>query len=253
MVTRLGGSGGLNFNRQLDQTSNGLQRILNQLSSGRRLTTFSEDAAGGAISTRLESAFRGLAATNTQLQNDVGRLQTEEGGLTSINDNIQRIRELQVASGNGTLNVDDRQANQLEVNALLEDIQNTVDNTQFAGGNPLIAPGANLTALLENGVDVTDPAAADANTDAVDAAIGDVTGRRAEIGAEINATQSRVANNQVAYENTLAAFSNITDLDFAGAITAQVNKALLLQTTLSGLQSSFSLNRDAVRGILGGL
>ena len=234
---------GLGVARQISQQSNQLSKIFEQLSSGRRLTSFSVDAAGGAIATRLESAFRGLSAQIRGDQTQVNRLQTEDAGLGSITDELQRIRELQVQAQNSAVGPEGTQALQEEINQRVQNVRGLVENTQFAG-NGLIEAGPELEAILESGVAATgDPAQ-------LDLAIEEVSAERSEVGAEINATQSRIQNRSVAFENTLASFSRISDLDFATGVTEQINAQILQQSAIGTLRNLFIFNRQNTLSLL---
>jgi len=228
---------GLGITRQLDQQSNRLSKVFEQLATGKRITTFDVDAAGGGIATRLEAAFRGLSAQISNDQTQINRLQTEEAGLGGIAEELQRIRELQVQAQNAALGPEEVDALQMEVNQRVQNIQGMVENTQFAG-NALIEPGSQLAAMLENGVDVTgDPA----DTDVV---LEEVTAERSEIGAEVNALESRVAERQSAFENTVASYSQLADLDLATGVTEQINGQVLQLMSVKSLRNLFVFNRQ---------
>ena len=99
---------GLGISRQIGQQSAKVSRIFEQLSSGKRITSFDVDAAGGAIATKLESVFRGLSAQVASDQTQINRLKTEESGMDGIGEELQRIRELQVQAGNSAMSDEGR-------------------------------------------------------------------------------------------------------------------------------------------------
>jgi flagellin-like hook-associated protein FlgL len=237
---------GLGITNQINQNSKGLQRVLEQLSSGERITSFAVDASGGAIATRLESAFRGLAMQISQDQTQVNRLQTEEAGVGGITDELQAIRELQVQAQNGALAPQDVQALQAEVDQRVANIADLVENTQFAG-TALIDPGAEITGIIENGIDVQGDIAA------TDVAIEEVLSERSEIGAEINAVQSRINQREQAFENTVGSFSRLQDLDIAAGVTEKVNRDILQQLSIRSLRSLFVFNRQNALSLLDSL
>lgn len=246
MVTFNQGILGLGITNQLGRNANQLQRVFGQLSSGERITSFAVDASGGAIAQRLESAFRGLAQQINADQTQVNRLQTEEAAIGGITEELQSIRELQVQAQNGTLSEADVQGLQNEINARVENIRGIVENTQFAG-TELVEAGTELAQVLENGVQATGDIAA------VDVVIEEVTADRSEIGAEVNALQSRIAQRETGFENTLASFSRIQDQDIAVGVTEQVNLQVLGQLSIRSLRNLFVFNRQNAIGLLDSL
>ncbi len=237
---------GLGIARQIGQQSNQVGRIFEQLASGRRITTFAEDAAGGAIAARLEAAFRSLGAMIGEDQTRINRLQTEEAGLAGITEELQQIRQLQLQAAGSALGPEEVQALQDEINQRLENIRGLVENTQFAG-SPLIETGPELGALLENGVEATGDMAP------VEAALEEVIAERAEVGAEVNAAQSRIAGREVAFENTVAGFSRLSDLNVAVGVTEHVNAQLMQLFSIQSLRNLYVFNRQNAMALLGNL
>lgn len=229
--------------RNINQQSDNLSRVFEQLSTGNRITSFGVDASGGAIATQLETAFRGLGRQIAQDQTQINRLQTEEAGLSAITDELQQIRELQVQAGNGTLAEDEIEALQAEVNQRLGNIQGLVNDTQFAGTG-LIEAGPELEALLEEGVEVT------ADTTSVDAALDEVTAERSEIGAEINGLTSRINEREISQENIISSFSRISDTDIALGVSEQVNSQILQLVSIGSLNNLFAFNRQNAMTLL---
>lgn len=125
----------LNAQRNLNNSQSANSQALERLSSGLRINSAADDAAGLAISTRFESQTRGLNQAVRNANDGISLSQTAEGALQSITDNLQRIRELSVQSANATNSDDDRVALQQEVSALVEEIQRTSAETDFNGRN----------------------------------------------------------------------------------------------------------------------
>jgi len=125
----------LNAQRNLDRSQSANQTALERLSSGLRINSAKDDAAGLAISTRFESQTRGLNQAIRNANDGISLAQTAEGALGSMTDNLQRIRELAVQSANATNSDDDRVALQQEVSALVAEISRTADETDFNGRN----------------------------------------------------------------------------------------------------------------------
>jgi flagellin len=123
----------LNAQRNLDKSQSANQQALERLSSGLRINSAKDDAAGLAISTRFTSQINGLNVAVRNAGDGIALAQTAEGALGSINDSLQRIRELSVQSANATNSDVDRDALQAEVSQLVAEISRTADDTDFNG------------------------------------------------------------------------------------------------------------------------
>jgi flagellin len=127
----------LNAQRNLDKSQSSNQQALQRLSSGLRINSAKDDAAGLAISTRFTSQIKGLNVAVRNAGDGIALAQTAEGALGSMNDSLQRIRELAVQSANATNSDVDRDALQAEVGQLVAEISRTADETDFNGRNLL--------------------------------------------------------------------------------------------------------------------
>ncbi|WP_119393892.1 flagellin N-terminal helical domain-containing protein [Salinibius halmophilus] len=123
----------LTAQRNLDRSQSANETALNRLSSGLRINSAKDDAAGLAISTRFESQTKGLAVAIRNAGDGISLSQTAEGALQSMTDGLQRIRELAVQSSNATNSDDDRLALQAEVKQLVSEITRTSEETTFNG------------------------------------------------------------------------------------------------------------------------
>src|SRR5690554_3968691 len=123
----------LNAQRNLDKSQTANQTALQRLSSGLRINSAKDDAAGMAISTRFTSQIKGLNVVVRNAGDGIALAQTAEGALGSMNDNLQRIRELAVQSANATNSDVDREALQAEVSQLIAEITRTAEETDFNG------------------------------------------------------------------------------------------------------------------------
>jgi len=123
----------INAQRNLDKSQSANQQALQRLSSGLRINSAKDDAAGLAISTRFTSQIKGLNVAVRNAGDGIALAQTAEGALGSMNDNLQRIRELAVQSANATNSEVDREALQAEVEQLVAEISRTADETDFNG------------------------------------------------------------------------------------------------------------------------
>jgi flagellin len=127
----------LNSQRALNSSQSDLSTSLERLSSGLRINSAKDDAAGLAISDRMTSQIRGMNQAVRNANDGISLAQTAEGALGSTSDNLQRIRELSIQSANSTNSVSDRKALNAEVNQLLDEIQRVGVSTQFNGQNLL--------------------------------------------------------------------------------------------------------------------
>ena len=123
----------LNAQRNLDKSQSSNQQALQRLSSGLRINSAKDDAAGLAISTRFTSQIKGLNVAVRNAGDGIALAQTAEGALGSMNDSLQRIRELAVQSSNATNSDVDRDALQSEVDQLVAEITRTSEETDFNG------------------------------------------------------------------------------------------------------------------------
>lgn len=242
----------LNAQNQLGRSQNMSNEALQRLSSGLRINSAKDDAAGMAISTRFDAQVRGLTVAQRNANDGISLAQTAEGALNEVTNNLQRIRELAVQAANGTNSADDKAALQQEVTDRLAEIDRLVTDTKFNEVEVLSGPadaivfqvGANsgetisidlsgnamdTTTLTVNGLDVTgDNATIGAEIDKVDAALKSVNEFRGKLGAVQNRFESTIANLGTSVENLSAANSRILDADFA-AESAKMAKANVLQ------------------------
>ncbi len=125
----------LNSQRALNSSQSDLSTSLERLSSGLRINSAKDDAAGLAISDRMTSQIRGMNQAVRNANDGISLAQTAEGALGSTSDNLQRIRELSIQSANSTNTASDRKALNSEVNQLLDEIQRVGVSTQSNGTN----------------------------------------------------------------------------------------------------------------------
>lgn len=243
----------LNAQRNVSATNNSLATSLQRLSTGLRINSAKDDAAGLFTVERMTADIRGLNQAARNAADGISLSQTAEAALGQISENLQRIRELAVQSSNGT--VEDRTGLQAEADLLSAEITRVVDAASFNGVQLL---DGTVTAAIEFqvGQDATDQisiAAADLNisaitayagagafdisTDAnaaqavltvVDADIDAVSGLRATFGATQNRFDSVITSVQSYSENLSASRSRIQDADFA-AETANLTKVQIMQ------------------------
>ena len=115
----------------LTSTNNALQKSINKLSTGLRINSAADDAAGLAISEKMRAQIRGLDQAVRNSQDGISMIQTAEGALNETHSILQRMRELGVQAANDTLTRTDRQCIQLEVDQLKEEVDRIANTTQF--------------------------------------------------------------------------------------------------------------------------
>lgn len=251
----------LNATRQLFTSSTNLNTAFERLSSGFRINSAKDDAAGLQISDRMTSQIMGLNMAVRNANDGISLAQTAEGAMQEITTALQRIRVLAVQSQNGINSSADRLALQKEVSALKQEISRIAITSQFGGVNILdgtysavFLVGANAgqtisvnisrpggftpTGLFGAGNDISVATAAEASRTlgAVDMAISIIGGERADLGAIQNRFQSTIRNLSNISENVAAARSRIRDTDFA-VETAELTRWQIIQqasTTVLG-------------------
>ncbi|MGB5259965.1 MAG: flagellin [Gammaproteobacteria bacterium] len=232
--------------RNLNRTQTGLQTSIERLSSGLRVNSAKDDAAGLAIASRIDAQVRGLNVAVRNAGDAISLAQTAEGGLSEITNMLQRMRELAVQSANATNSSTDRVNLNAEFQALNTEITRQIAATSFNGIAVLSAAttqsfqvGANANQTIDvttsavsaaPGGDILGTTGANAQTAIgnVDTALDAVTTARATYGAVQNRFQSVINNLSVAAENQAAARSRIMDADFAME-TANLTRLQILQ------------------------
>jgi len=242
----------LNAQRNLNSSQASLGTAIQRLSSGLRVNSAKDDAAGLAIASRMDGQTRGMNIAIRNANDGISLAQTAEGSLGKITDMLQRMRELAVQAANDTNGSSDRTSLNEEFSQLKAEIDRTFDATKFNGTQILgtaatlnFQIGANnvaedqlsiVTSDLSAGTGITAIAAGDITTltnartaiASVDTALTEINSARATFGAVQNRFESVIANLQVASENTSAARSRIMDADFA-AETAALTRGQILQ------------------------
>ncbi len=253
----------LTAQRNMAQATNALNRNFARLSTGRRIASASDDAAGLAIGARLNAQVRSLDAAVRNANDGISMVQTAEGGLAEIQNNLTRMRELAVQAANGTLAAGDRTALDAEFTQLASSIDQIAGSTDFNGtgllnaaGTVALQVGAGTTAndtLSVNTYDATAAtlgvgavinltSAANATTaiTALDTAIDNVTGYRGNYGAFQNRLDATISSLSIRSENLAAANSRIMDVDVASETASMTKNSILQQAALSVLAQANS-------------
>jgi flagellin len=247
----------LNAQRNLSSSQSSLAMSMQRLSSGLRVNSAKDDAAGLAIAERMGAQVRGMNVAVRNANDAISMSQTAEGALGKVGDMLQRMRELAVQSANATNGTGDRANLNAEYQQLGAEIGRTLGATKFNGqailgtdaGAKVFQVGANsgetITVTTTNmttnagvtgatGAALTDATTSTAAMTAIDTALDAVNGERALYGATQNRFDAVIGTLQVAAENQAAAKSRITDADFA-AETANLSRAQILQQAGSAM------------------
>ncbi|MBF0357705.1 MAG: flagellin FliC [Magnetococcales bacterium] len=241
----------LNAQRNLMKSSNELSTTFARLSSGLRVNSAKDDAAGLSISTRMTSQIKGLNMAIRNANDGVSMAQVAEGALAETTNALQRIRELAVQSANGTLVDDDRKDVDEEVQQLLLEIERIATQTEFntmsmldgnfndmqiqtgafSGQDITFSIGGMTTSashLAVGNLNVSTVANAQSTMMQIDVALGSVSDLRATMGAVQNRFEAVIANLSNVVENMSAARSRIMDADIAQE-TANLTRSAILQ------------------------
>ncbi|HZV99062.1 MAG TPA: flagellin [Methylophilaceae bacterium] len=243
----------LNAQRNMNTSQSSLNTSLQRLSSGLRINSAKDDAAGLSIATRMDAQVRGSNVAIRNANDAISYAQTADGALGNVTDALQRMRELAVQSANATNNAGDRTNLNAEFAQLQSEITRITGTTKFNGnavltgtantfqvgadttdtitvtGTDLTAGAAKTALAAAPGTnDVTTAAKATSSVTAIDLALDEINTERATFGAVQNRFNSVVSNLQNKVENTSAAKSRITDADFA-AETANLTRSQILQ------------------------
>ena len=230
----------LNAQRNLNKSQGDLNTALQRLSSGLRVNSAKDDAAGLFTAEQMTTDIRGSNQAVRNAADGISLAQIAEGALAEIANNLQRIREIAVQSANGT--VSDRSGLQAEVDQLEAENARIIASTEFNGVAVLGAAtfqfhvGADATDSVSITTTATTAATAVVSTQAgataalaaLDTSINAISAKRATFGAVQNRFEAVISNLQSLVENTSAARSRILDADFAEE-TARLTRAQILQ------------------------
>jgi len=248
----------LNAQRNMVSSQSSLSQSMQRLSSGLRINSAKDDAAGLAIAERMNAQVRGMNVAIRNSNDGISLAQTAEGALSKVGDSLQRMRELAVQARNSTNSDDDKDSLNKEFVELQSEIKRVLGGTAFNGKKILgsdataltFQVGANTTSddvITVNTTDMTQDTTITAVTvntakidntatagaiatviDDIDTAIDTINNKRATFGATQSRFDAVIANLQQSVENQSAARSRIMDADFASE-TANMSRAQILQ------------------------
>jgi flagellin len=248
----------LNAQRNLSGSQSSLATAMQRLSSGLRVNSAKDDAAGLAIAERMNAQVKGMNVAVRNANDAISLAQTAEGALGKVGDMLQRMRELAVQSANATNSSADRDNLQAEYLQLGEEVTRTIASTRFNGLAILEADagaldfqigadsgdqvtitttdmsGGDIAAAVTETIDGADNTASLAAIDAIDLALTELNSERANYGAAQNRFDAIIGTLQVSSENQAAARARIMDADFA-AETANLSRAQILQQAGSAM------------------
>ena len=231
----------------LNNGENAASKAMQRLSSGLKINSSKDDAAGFAIANKLDTQVRGLNQANRNAMDGISMIQTAEGALNEVSDMLTRLKELATQGQNGTYDDVDRANVQMEMDSLIDEINSIRRNTEFNGQNLLngtkqlmVQIGANQNEVLAinaeeinlykvtdciNGIKVED----NDIQDKIDKAIKANSSIRGRLGAYQNRLEHTSTNLGVSEENMTSALSRIQDADMAEEMTTYTQYNVITQ------------------------
>jgi flagellin len=275
----------LNAQRNQSASQASLATSMQRLSSGLRVNSAKDDAAGLAIAERMNSQVKGMNVAVRNSNDGISMMQTAEGALGQLSTSMQRIRELAVQSANGTLSNADRSNLQQEADQLQNEVVRVVSNAKFNGvnlfnqsagslaSNPALTfqvgadstdtivvdgTGFDMTTLSSyaagatatKSIDISSQTAATATLASMDTDLDKVNAARSNAGALQSRFDAVISQLQVSAENTSAARGRIMDADFA-AETANLSRAQILQQAGTAMIAQANQLPQSVMKLLG--
>jgi flagellin len=268
----------LSAQNSLGNTQKALSTSMTRLSTGFRINSAADDAAGLQIATRLKAQTSGMAVAMRNTQNSVSMLQTADGAFDEVSNMLVRMKDLATQAADASSSSADQTAMQSEYDALGTEIYNVMSNTSFGGnkllkggtiagsmtfqigasaaeamtvnvgtnmttlGTDLLAATKNYAAAAVTGTELTAAGAANTTITALDTAIGDVSTVRSALGAASNRLDHVYNNLSSMSTNTQAATGRIMDVDFASESASMTSKQMLMQAGTAMLKQSNSMS-----------
>ncbi len=248
-----------------------LNSAIQRLSSGLRINSAKDDAAGQAIANRFTANINGLTQASRNANDGVSLAQTAEGGLKEINNNLQRIRELTVQAANGTNSTDDLSSIQDEIQARIDEIDRVATQTDFNGKKVLDGSAATLAIQVGSNdgetidIDLTKDVSVSGGDDlgltgytvvggagstaTIDAAIKTVDQMRSGLGAVQNRLESAISNLGTTITNLSSSRSSIQDADYATEVS-NMSRAQILQQAGTAVLAQANQTSQGVLSLL---
>jgi flagellin len=255
--------------RHLGNSDLSTRRSVERLSSGLRINRAADDAAGLFVSEQMRAKIKGLEQANRNVQSAISLFQTAEGGMDQIASMLVRLKELAIASADGTFTDVSRGGVQLEAAALIAEIDRISTTTTFNGQTLLegtsftfqvgdegaadnrinITIGPVTAGVILEGVSSTDfggQLSAIQVVTSIELGVVSLAAVRTQVGAAQNRLERTVSNIQVQIENTQNAESIIRDADFASEVASLTRALILVQSGTSVLQQANMLPQNAL-------
>ena len=242
------------------------QRLFTSLVSGKRINSAADDAAGLAISEKLLAQTNGYAVGTNNAADGINLLNVADGSLSTMQDSLQRIRELAVQAGNGIYSDSDKELIQMEIDGLKASVQDAAKNTNFNTMKLLDGSMADLSlatnpsggglsiqmdsSMLES-LGIADfSVMGDFSLDDIDNAIKAVSKARSRMGAKTNVLNHTINYNENAGLNLMAANSRIRDTDYGTAMINKTRDDILSQYRIFAMKAQMN-NHAGVLKLLG--
>lgn len=248
-------------------------KTLQKLSSGSRINSAADDAAGLAISEKLRAQISSGRQAQRNANDGVSLVQTAEGGMNEVSNLLIRLRELSIQASSDTVGEDERKFSDLEAQQLATEIDRIATSTEFNGRKLLSGEGGqvdlqvginndetadriayrpedsnvSLDALGVSGISVATKDDARSNLEKIDSALNTVNGNRAQLGAIQNRLQVTMGNLEVQTENLSAANSRIKDADIAVESANLAKQRILSEANTSVLSHTNSSMNSALK------
>jgi flagellin len=265
----------INAQRNVARATTSLARNYQRLSTGLRISTAADDAAGLAISERLRSQIRSLSQASRNANDGISLVQVGEGALNEVSNILVRLRELAIQSANGSSSNQDRNTIKEEFTSLVGEINRIAQSTEFNGVKLL--DGSSSTVTFQVGINTiagidslnvsleaalstslglsTVDVGSGGNTSfaivQIDNAVNAVSGLRGKFGSLQNRLQSTIANLGVAAESLSAAESRIRDVDVAYETAELTRNNILQQASISILSQANAQPQTALKLLQG--
>ena len=263
----------LNAQRNLTKSSTDLSMSMQRLSSGLRVNSAKDDAAGMSIATKMDSQIRGMSQASRNANDGISLIQTADGALSNIGDALQRIRELAVQGANATNGSDEWKNINTEVQELNKEIGRIATETKFNGNAVLVMGTANNTKDIQVGADsgqkitvtfgdstaygkltiaaITDVTTASTALAQMDTALSALNTERSSLGTAQNRMGYAISNLATSIENQSAAKSRIMDTDYA-AETSKLSRSQVLQQAGTAMLAQANSAPNSVMSLLRG-
>ena len=270
----IGSIGGISTTH-INRTQSSLALLLEQISTGQRITSAAVDPAGLAVFNQLDTTSSSTRQAVRNANDGISVVQTAESATSSVQDNLQRMRELAMQASSGTLNDSQRADLNAEFSELAEGIDAISNSTEF-NGVPLtdgslasidvqVGDGAtsadnqismNLTDLGSGnlglaGVSIDSQGGAQTALDAIDSAISSVSSQRSELGSTQNRLESSITFSEEYAQNVESAAGRVMNLDFALATSQLAQNSSLQDAAVAAMVQANNLSRSSVGSLLG--